>query len=273
MNTTKKLSLLQILLSVLCAAVLAVYRTGLQATGKGFLLLAMISLVLCIGFSIGINGFRKKNRLRPAEPDKAAYSLIACGGFLLMAAGLLFFFQTSGSMLLRVVGAVLSFVAGLAAVMRLKEKDATEKAAVLSTVPIFMLGFFLLMFYRSNGDNPHLETFGYEIAVFSLAIVGVYFSVSPRFNDKAIWLRLGATAFGLTMAVHEWIYFALRPQEVLSARGITIGALLMLLGCLVLMAEALYCPPQKYPEPVAPKDEEKTEETDETEETSEETDS
>lgn len=260
MNTTKKLSILQIILSVLCGCVLAVYRASSKATGTGFLILAAISLLLCVAFAFGVDLFRFNNRLRPAEQDPVSFGMTACGGFLLIAAGMMFFFQAEGSMLLRVVGAVLCFFAGSAAVMRLKERDGNEKSAVLATIPIFLLGFFLLMFYRSNGDNPRLESFGFEIAVFLSLIVGTYFSVSPRFSDKAVWLKLGITAFAVAVSAHELIFFLVKSKDVLAVRGMSVAALILLLGCTVLLIQAIYCPPGKYPEPEPAEDKTETNE-------------
>ena len=179
-----------------------------------------------------------------------SFAITACGGLLLIAAGFLFFLQRNGNALLRVVEALLCALAGIGAILRIREKDNTERAAVYATIPIFMLAFFLLLFYRSNGDNPHLEHFGYEIAVLVSSLTGVYFSVSGRFGRSVAGIRDGIASFGAMMILQEWIFFLLRGKALLAqVRGLSVAALVMLLGCAALLFQAIFCPPQKYSEP------------------------
>ena len=92
MKTNHKISALQILLAGLCGVVLAIHRQK-AASGAEMFLVALAAALVLIGTSLATEKARKKLQLKPAAPDKIAFSLLAAAGFLFLLSALLFLLQ------------------------------------------------------------------------------------------------------------------------------------------------------------------------------------
>lgn len=237
------------ILTVLCGIVVALFRMK-SGVSSGLLIVgAAAALVLCAAAFL-TQRFFQKHSIPQAEPNRLTFAMIACAGFLFLGAALLFFVKGSGSSLLRAVMAVFSAITGVASLMRLSQRDKTELAAGYSLIPVFWVGFYLLMLYRGNGDNPYLAQFGCEIAVFLLVLIGIYASVAGWFLKPRPSLRRVGMSWGLAACVQELVFFALRPADILSVRSMSLGTIVLLAACGCLLSAALLAPPQLFPEPV-----------------------
>lgn len=255
MKTTHKLSLFEILLAVLCGIVLALHRAS-SAHVLELIIVGFTAMLLIVLFSLGVERFRKKQQLKLAEQNKVGYALIAMAGFLFCISGMLFFLFDGHSGILRTVNCLFAILCGLATLWRLADRDCGERSACCALVPIFFMSFFLLMFYRSNGDNPFLREFGYEVAVLLSALLGLYFTVSGKFEKTHAALQNAVMGFGLAMIVQESVFCLLHYDQVLSILGFSPAALVSLVACAILMAAGILFPPQKLPEANAAEEDE-----------------
>lgn len=243
MKTTHKISVMQLLLTVLCGVVLAVHRSSQTAAGTAMFLVgaaAVLVLVLC---GIGAENLRKKLQLKPAEPDKLGFAMLVLTGFLFLLAAVFFLIQSEASTLLRIITAVFCAFCGITTLLRLSLRDSGQTAAVYSLIPIFFLSFFLLMFYRSNGDNPQLSQFGYEVAVILLVLLGIYTAVAGRFEKAHPRFRSICCSIAVCFIVQELFTLLLMPRMVLAIPGFSIATAVMLLAYSQLLCYGLCFPP------------------------------
>ena len=174
MKTNHKISIMQLVLIVLCGMVLAGHRYLADPTGAELFWVALAAALVVALSAIGVENLRRKLQLKPAVLDKAGFALLIGAGFLfLLSAGFTFLQHDLGTVL-KLVSAVFAAACGAVTLMRLPLRDSGETAAAYALVPIFYLSFYLLTFYRSNGDNPYLFRFGYEIAVILVVLLGIY---------------------------------------------------------------------------------------------------
>lgn len=241
MKTNHKISIMQAALSVLCGIVLAVHRSGQATTGNSMVLVgAAAALVLLLG-GIGVERLRSKLQLKSAEPDKPGFAMLTLSGFLFLLAAVFFFLQNSRS-ILWIIMAVFCGFCGITTILRLSLRDSGKTAAVYSLVPIFFLSFFLLMFYRSNGDNPYLHLFGYEVAVMLIVLLGLYASVAGRFEKSRPLFRSICCSIGVCFIVQELAALLLMPAALLSIPDFSIAAVVMLLACSQLLCYGMFYP-------------------------------
>jgi hypothetical protein len=250
MKTNHKISIMQAGLSVLCGVVLAVHRSRPASTGAAMAVVGLAAaIVLALG-GLGICQLREKLQLKPASPDKLGFSLLALSGFLFLLAAAFFFLENTAS-LLGIIIALFCGFCGIATILRVSQRDSGKTAAVYSLVPIFFLSFFLLMLYRSNGDNPNLRLFGYEIAVMLLVLLGMYLAVAGRFEGDRPRFRSIGCSIGFCLIAQEMISFLLMPQMLLSIPDFSVAALVMLLACGLLLCYGMFFPSVRevFPEP------------------------
>ncbi len=250
MKTNHKLSILHTVLNVLCGAVLALHR-GMTAAGWQALLTVGLGAALVTGLAgLGVTKVRASLRLKPAQTDKGCYAMLAAGGLLFLAAAVLALPESNGHFL-SLITVLFMAACGVALLVRLAQRDQGELAAVCSLAPIFFLCFYLLMFYRENGDNPYLFRFGYEIAVIILSLVGLYFAVAGKFQEEKPALRAAVCGISLTFVMQELIFVVIAPQQRALLAGFTLSTAVMLLACGVLLCCGLFYPPVRavFPPP------------------------
>lgn len=270
MKTTKRLSLLQCLLPLPVGIVLGLHR-GLGAPGGAALaIVGAAAAVILLGCSMEALRFTKKHGLAPAKPDKLSFALLAAGGVLfLLAGGLFLLFPTGSSQAIRMVTAAFSFLCGVCTFARLRDRDGGSAAAQLSLAPVFFQSFYLLVFYRANGDNPYLGQFGYEIAVFALVLLGLYCTVCGRYEDDRPLFRTWSLSAALAGIVQELLFFGIHGQSPLTLKDFGLGTLALLAAQGCLMVNALFFPPEKLsppPEKADPEEEDPEAEDPEAEE-------
>ena len=241
MKTNHKISAMQAALSVLCGVVLAVHRSGQTATGAAMVLVGAAALIVLALCGLGVHHLRKKLLLKPAEPDKLGFAMLTLSGFLSILAAVFFFLRNTAS-LLGIITALFCCFCGITTILRLSLRDSGKTAAVYSLVPIFFLSFFLLMFYRSNGDNPALQQFGYEIAVMLLVLLGMYSAVAGRFENDHPRFRSICCSIGLCFVAQELLSFLLMPHILLSIPDFSLAALVMLLAYGLLLCYGMFYP-------------------------------
>ncbi len=243
LKTNHKLSILQTLLTVGCGLVIGLHRSWTLAPFSELLIVALAAAAVCALGALGVERTRKRLQLKPAEPDKGVYAMIAAAGFLFILSAALSFLDPSTGLTLRVIMALFAAVCGAVTLMRLPLRDAGEPAAVYALVPIFYLSFFLLMFYRSNGDNPYLRQYGYEVAVILLLLLSVYSSVCGRFEKPRPLFRTVFCSLGLTFVVQQVVYCALDPMLMYSPSGFGPAAMVMMAAYAPLLCIGLFYPP------------------------------
>lgn len=175
--------------------------------------------------------------------NKAGFALLAAAGFLFLLAAAFSFLQQNVGQVLRVVTAVFAAACGALTLMRLPLRDSGQTAAVYSLLPVFFISYYLLIFYRSNGDNPYLLQFGYEIAVLLAVLLGIYSAVAGRFEKARPRFRSVCCSLGLTFIVQELVYLARQPQAVYTIPGLSIAAMVALLAYALLLCCGLLFPP------------------------------
>lgn len=259
MKTNHKLSIMQLVLVVLCGLVLAGHRFLAAATGTGLFLVALAAALVVAMCALGVEGLRYKLQLKPAEMDKAGFAMLAGAGFLFLLSAGFTFLQHDLSMPLKLVSVVFSAACGALALMRLPLRDSGQTATVYSLVPIFYLSFYLLIFYRSNGDNPNLFQFGYETAVILVTLLGVYAAAAGRFEKARPRFRAVCCSLGLLMIVQELAFLVLTPRQVLSIPGFSPATAVMLAAFALLLYLGICYPPVREVFPIEEDDEESDE--------------
>ena len=260
MKTNHKLSIMQLVLIALCAMVLAGHRYLTAPTGMELFCVALASAMVVALGAIGVERLRCKLQLKPAIMDKAGFALLAGAGFLFLLAAGFTFLQHDLSSVLKVISALFAAACGAVTLMRLPLRDSGETAAVYALVPIFYLSFYLLVFYRSNGDNPALFQFGYEIAVILVALLGIYAAVAGRFEKARPRFRAVCCSLGLLLIGQELCYLLLNPGQVLSIPGFSPATAVTLAAFALLLCCGLCYPPVRDVFPIV----EETQEYDET---------
>lgn len=249
MKTNHKISVLQTALSAFCGIVLAVHRSGQTTTGTAMVLVGAAAIIVLVLGGFGVERLRSKLQLKPAEPDKLGFAMLALAGFLFLMAAAFFFLKNTHSMLW-IITAIFCGFCGITTILRLSLRDSGKTAAVYSLVPIFFLSFFLLMFYRSNGDNPYLHRFGYEVAVMLVVLLGIYASVAGRFEKSRPLFRSICCSIGVCFIVQELAALLLMPATLLSIPDFSIAAIVMLLAYSQLLCYGMFYPPVRevFPE-------------------------
>ena len=242
MKTNHKISIIQTALTALCGIVLAVHRSSQTTTGSAMVLVGAAAVVVLALGGFGVERLRNKLQLKPAEPDKLGFAMLTLSGFLFLLAAVFFFLQ-SGRALLGIITAAFCAFCGITTILRLSLRDSGKTAAVYSLVPIFFLSFFLLMFYRSNGDNPYLHQFGYEVAVILFVLLGIYASIAGRFEKSRPLFRSICCSIGLCFIVQELVSLLLMPATLLSIPDFSFAAVVMLLACSQLLCYGLFYSP------------------------------
>ncbi len=263
MKTNHKLSIMQMLLCVGCGLVLALQRKLTNAIGSELVLVALAAMLVCTLCALGVESTRKKLMLKPAILDKGAFGLLATAGFLFLVTAALTLLDRSSGIALTVISAVFAATAGVMTLMRLSIRDEGETAAVFALVPNFYLSFFLLMFYRANGDNPYLRQFGYETSVILILLVCIYGAVAGRFERPRPRFRATLCGIGLMFVLQELIFMLLDPAMLTYVSGFGYAAVTMLLAYALLLTLGLFYPPVREVFPIKTEkahEEEKTEE-------------
>lgn len=256
MKTNHKISIMQLALIGLCGLVLAGHRYLAAPTGMELFLVALaVAVVVALGATV-VERLRCKLQLKPAVMDKAGFALLAGAGFLFLLAAGFTFLQHDLSTLLKLVSALFAAACGAVCLMRLPLRDSGQTAAVYALVPIFYLSFYLLIFYRSNGDNPDLLQFGYEIAVILMVLLGIYAAVAGRFEKARPRFRTICCGLGLLMIVQELCYLLLAPGQVLSVPGFSPATAAMLAAFALLLCCGLCYPPVREVFPIVEGEEE-----------------
>ncbi|MBR5537085.1 MAG: hypothetical protein IKU58_04215 [Clostridia bacterium] len=242
MKTNHKLSALQILLAVLFGLVLAFHRQRAASGGEMFLVALAAALILA-ATSAATEKTRKKLQLKAACPDKLAFSLLAAAGFLFLLSAVLFLLQQEFSSSMSLIVAALFGFSGVATLLRLTQRDSGKLAAVFSLIPIFALSFYLLIFYRTNGDNPYLSTFGYEMAVLLVTLLGVYGAVAGRFEKPRPLFRVILCSVGICLLMQEGCASLLMPVTVFNIPGFSLGTLVMMMASGLVLCHGVGYPP------------------------------
>ncbi|MBR6574674.1 MAG: hypothetical protein IKK61_06755 [Clostridia bacterium] len=241
MKTNHKISALQILLAGLCGLVLAIHRQK-STSGTEMFLVALAAAVVLVLAALGTEKTRKKLQLKAAEPDKISFALIAAAGFLFLLSAVCFLLQQDLSMSLRMITAAFCAFSGVAALLRLPLRDSGKTAAVYSLIPIFALSFYLLLFYRSNGDNPYLSTFGYEMAVLLVTLLSLYAAVAGRFEKPHPRFRVAMCSIGLCLLVQEGCSALLMPQQIFNIPGFSLATIVLLMASGLLLCYGIAYP-------------------------------
>ncbi len=266
MKTNHKLSVLHALLSCGCGLVLALHRGLTAADGLELAIVAMAAMLVLTLCGLGVHQTRSKLQLKPAVADKGAYVFVAAAGFLFLASAVLSLLNQDSGTALHLIDAAFAAVCGVLTLLRLIARDQGEQSAVLSLVPTFYLSFFLLMFYRSNGDNPSLLDFGYEVAVLLILLVAIYSSVADRFQEARPRFRVIFSSFGLMFAVQELVYLLMTPGMRMDLPGFSPAVLTMLPAYGLLLCLGIFYPPARVVFPIAdaqPKESNTEEQTEE----------
>ena len=259
MKTNHKITVMQILLAVLCGLVLAVHRRGADA-GMGMFLVGLAAAAVLLFAAFGTENLRKKLQLKPAEPDKLCFAMLAAAGFLFLLCAVLFLLVQEQSFPLRVITAVFFAFSGVTALLRLPLRDSGKTAAVYSLIPVFALSFYLLTFYRSNGDNPYLSSFGYEMAVLLTVLLGVYASVAGRFEKPHPVRRVAMCSVALCLTVQEGCAALLMTDQIFTTPGVSLGTMVMLMACGLLLCCGMGYPSVREVFEETPKDDQPEEE-------------
>ena len=241
MKTNHKISVLQIALSVLCGVVLAIHRRS-AASGMEMFVVALAAAAVLLITSVLSEKTRKKLQLKPAEPDKIAFALLAAAGFLFLLAAVFFLLQQELSASLRMILAAFCVFSGAATLLRLPQRDSGKLAAVFALVPVFALSFCLLTFYRSNGDNPYLSSYGYETAVLLVTLLSVYSAVAGRFEKPHPLFRVSMCSIGSCLLVQEGCASLLLSETVFSIPGFSIAMLVLMMASGVLLCHGIGYP-------------------------------
>lgn len=256
MKTNHKLSALQILLAALCGVVLAIHRLRTGADGSSMLLVGCFSALILFLAARKLHAVREALSLKPLSADKFGFALLTLAGLLFIGAGILFFLLRDTSSKLAIITCVFSVFCGLVTLARLSLRDSGQTAAIYSLVPVFFLSFYLLLFYRSNGDNPNLSMFGFEVAVLLLALLGYYAAIAGRFEKERPRFCGFACTLGGSFITQELVYLLLNPGHLKAVPGFSLDAVAMLCAYGVLLCYALIYPPVRE---VFPLDEETSE--------------
>lgn len=241
MKTNHKLSFLQLALIAACGVVLAVHRSG-QPAGISLLLVGVAAVVVLIFAALGVLRMREKLLLKPAEPDKLGFAMLAGAGLLFLLAAVIFLLKGDVSSTLRIITAFFCACCSAATLMRLSLRDSGKTAAVFTLVPIFFISFYLLMFYRSNGDNPYLHQFGYEVAVLLLTLMGLYAAAAGRFEKARPVFRTVSCSIALCFLAQEMISLLLMTHMIFMIPGFSLGTAVMMAACGLLLCYGLFYP-------------------------------
>lgn len=260
MKTNHKISIMQLVLIGLCGLVLAGHRYLAAPTGYQLFLVALAAALVVALSAIGVENLRCKLQLKPAVMDKAGFALLAGAGFLFLLSACFTFLQHDLGSVLKLVSAAFAAACGAVTLMRLPLRDSGETAAVYSLVPIFYLSFYLLIFYRSNGDNPSLFRFGYEIAVILVVLLGIYAAAAGRFEKARPRFRTICCGLGLLMIAQELCYLLLDPGQVLSIPGFSPATATTLTAFALLLCCGLCYPPVREVFPIVEDEDENEEE-------------
>ena len=250
MKTNHKISIMQLVLIVLCGLVLAGHRYLSASTGKELFLVALAAALVVTLCAVGVENLRRKLQLKPAVMDKAGFALLAGAGFLFLLSAGFTFLQHDLGMMLKLISALFAAACGALTLMRLPLRDSGETAAAYALVPVFYLSFYLLIFYRSNGDNPNLFRFGYEIAVILIMLLGIYAAVAGRFEKAHPRFRTVCCALGILFIVQELCYLLLAPGQVLTIPGFSPATAAMLAAFALLLCCGLCYPPVREVFPI-----------------------
>ena len=248
MNWMKKRSLLRAALALALGAGLAMVR----ALAQPFLLLPAAAVcALALVLTVLLQE-RRSGETQTLRPDRLCFGLLALSGFLFLIAAVCFALGKAGP-LTRAVTALFSLLCGGCTLLRLPARDQGRRSAVCSLPPVFLAACYLLILYRANGDNPYLETYGTEIVVVLLALLGVYFCAAPRFESHRPRLYGCALTLALTAIFQELVFALLRWAQVMDILSFSPGALAMLAACGGLILCGMVCVPERLPAPPAGK--------------------
>lgn len=248
MEMHKRISALELTLSLAVGAFLAVYRhLWAGEKGLGRAVVGLAAALLLTVFAL----YAEKARARvsaPAPAGRGCMTLLAASGFVLLLSAALFWMEGKGAFtLLTLLRAVFPAACGAAALVRLKHGDRDRLSAMLCLFPVFYLCFFLLLFYRANGDGPDVSVYGFETAAVIAALLGVYAHAAVRFDKPRPGLRAAAFSIGTAAAAMELVLLVLDRTMLLGISGYGWGTAAMLLGMGLQLCAALICPGEKLP--------------------------
>ena len=249
MNWMKKRSLLRAALALALGAGLALVRALAQPS---LLLPAAAVCALALVLTVLLQERRSGGETQTLPPDRLCFGLLALSGFLFLIAAVCFALDKTGP-LTRAVTALFSLLCGGCTLLRLPARDQGRRSAVCSLPPVFLAACYLLILYRANGDNPYLETYGTEIVVVLLTLLGVYFCTAPRFESHRPRLYGCALTLALAAVAQELIFALLRWTQVMNILSFSPGSLALLAACGGLILCGMVCVPARLPAPPAEK--------------------
>lgn len=246
--------------SLICCAVAAAVLTLLRILAAPLWLIfsAIIVLVTLLGLG-AFYLYAGSGRYQEHQPNLSPFK-----EYPLAVAALCFFLVAlcrlpqllADAMILSLLLVAAPLLAAVACVLRFACGEGHSLSGPLALLPIFFLCIQLMNFYRANSNHPGADTFGYEIIVLSLLLMGLYITSSSKYKlrhpvTQRIWAMLPLSATFM-----EFFMLLTAPKILYQAVDLNAATLLSMAGACALLITPLFSPIQPVTLPKAPKSEE-----------------
>ena len=244
-------------LSLICCVLSAAIITLLRVLAAPLWLLFGISilcvLLLILSARCLYAGTGRHQQEQPAPAPFQEYPLIIAALCFLGVTGLRLPQFISDGMILSLLLVAAPLLAALACILRFAHGEDHPLSGPLALLPIFFLCIHLLNFYRANSYQPNAGTFGYEIIVLSLLLLGLYMTSSCKYKVRGPILQRVYAMIPLSAVFMELLMLLVAPELLYRAEELNTATLLGMFGASALLVTPLYRPiqPVALPTPAA----------------------
>lgn len=254
MFSAKVSAILSLFCCILCGAVITLLRVTAAPLLLVFGACFLCVLVLVFSARFLYAGKGRYQEEQPARTPLREYPLILAALCFLGVVWLRLPQFIADGMILSLLLAAAPLLAALACILRFICGEDHPMSGPLALLPIFFLCIHLMNFYRANSKHPHVETYGYEIIVFSLLLLGLYLTSSSKYKLRSPILQRVYAMIPLSAVFMELLMLQAAPALLYRAEDLNTATLLGMSGAAALLITPLFRPiqPVALPAPAEP---------------------
>lgn len=247
---------MSLLLSLVCCAVSGAAIAILRILSAPLWLLIsgliLFVLLLCLAAARLYAGSGRYQEHVPETAPCKEYPLCVSALCFLLAALFRAPQLLQDAMLLSLILIITPLLAAMACGLRFLRGEGHPTSGPLALLPIFYLCVHLLNFYRSNSNHPDTASFGYEIVVHSLLLLGLYLTASSKYKLRhPVFQRIWAM-LPLAGVFMELVTLLFAPGLLRQASNMNAATFLTITGAGMLLITPLTAPIQPVSLPEDP---------------------
>ncbi len=236
----------------LAGAVMALLRILSAPLWLVFGVVIVLIALLVLAAARLYTGNGRHQELPPPPAPFKEYPLAAAALCFLLVALIRLPQLLADGMILSLLLVAAPLLAAAACALRFCYGEAHPLSGPLALLPIFFFCVQLMSFYRSNSNHPDANTFGCEVIVLSLLLMGLYMTAGSKYKLRHPVVQRIWAILPLAGVCMELILLVCAPKLLYQAADMGAATLLSMTGACALLITPLLSPIQPVVVPAEP---------------------